>query len=108
MVLRPLEQTRSEWYPASNLAIYFEVSRDVLLDVGMDVRKPDYDSESPYSKKILITHRERICSYDETKTELDCTKGGAGKRDRYIRGPIKDDGEKVVTKSSYCAFAACH
>ncbi len=41
-----------------------------------------------------------------TKMELDCTKGGAGKRNRYIRGP-KDDGETIVTKSRCCASAAC-
>jgi hypothetical protein len=77
-----------------------------MLDAGMAVRNPDYDPQSPYSEKILITHPERICPYDETKMELDCTKGGAIKRDRYIRGP-KDDEETIVTKSSWCASAAC-
>ncbi len=38
---------------------------------------------------------------------MDCTKGGAGKRDRYIRDGDKDDGEVVVTKSDKYASAAC-
>ena len=77
-----------------------------MLDASVAVRNPDYDLEIPYSEEILITYSERICSYDETKMELDCTRGGAGKRDRYIRGP-EDDGETIVTKSSCCASAAC-
>ncbi len=72
---------------AENLATYFEVARDVMLDARVAARIPDYDPEIPYREQILITHPERICSYDETKMELDCTKGGAGRRDRYIRGP---------------------
>jgi hypothetical protein len=38
--------------------------------------------------------------------ELYSTKGGAGKRDRFVK-PIDDDGETVVTKSSIFASAAC-
>jgi hypothetical protein len=66
-VLRSLEQTRSELFTAENLAIYFDVARDVLLYDGVSTRNPDYDLEIPYSEEILIKHPERICSYDETK-----------------------------------------
>ena len=89
-----------------NLETYFEVARDVLLDAGVAVRNPNYDPSVPYSEEILITHPERIFSYDETKVELDCTKGGSRKRDRFVK-PIDNDGETVVTKSSSCASAAC-
>ena len=106
-VLRPLEQTRAEWYTPENLAYYFEVARDVLLDAGVAIRNPDYDPNIPYSEEIFIIHPERICSYDETKCELDCTRGGAGKKDRLVRAGAEDDGEAVVTKSSKCASAAC-
>ena len=106
-VLRPLEQTRAEWNTAENLEIYFDVARDVLLDAGVVVMNHAYDPSVPYSEEIIITRPERICSYDETtRVELDCTKGGAGKRDRAIRIPF-DDGETVVTKSDRCASAAC-
>jgi hypothetical protein len=69
-VLRPLGQTRREWFTPENLATYFEVVRVVMLDVGVDVRKPDYDPEIPYSEEILITHPERIRSYDEDGVRL--------------------------------------
>ena len=55
----------------------------------------------------MITHPERICSYDETKMELDCTKGGKGNGDRTVRAGATDDGTTVVTKSSKCASAVC-
>ena len=106
-VLRPLEQTRAEWYTPENLAAYFEVAADVLIDAGVAVRNADYEPDIPYSQAIFITHPERICSYDETKMELDCTRGGAGKKDRFVRAGVEDDGEAVVTKSSKCASAAC-
>jgi len=86
-VLRPLEQTPHEWFTEENLANYFEVAMDILLDVGVDVRNPDFDPNLPFSEKMCITYLERICSYDETKVELDCTKGGSGKRDHFVRGP---------------------
>ncbi len=73
------------------------MARDVLLNAGVAVINPGCDPLAPYSEEIIIIRPERICSYDETRVELDCTKGGAGKRDRGIRFPF-DDGETVVTK----------
>ena len=105
--LRPLEQTRAEWHTEENLAAYFDVARDVLLNAGVAELNPEYDPDVPYSEEIIITHPERICSYDETKMELDCTRGGSGKRDRFVRAGLEDDGESIVTKSSSCASAAC-
>ncbi len=72
--LRPLEQTRSEWYTAENLQIYFDVAKGVLLKAGVAVANPDFDPELPYSQEILIIKPGQICSFDETKVELDCTK----------------------------------
>ncbi len=77
--LRPLEQTRAEWYTAENLDTYFEVSKGVLLKAGVAEANPDYDPMVPHSQAILITNPGRICFFDETKIELDCTKGGKGK-----------------------------
>jgi len=105
-VLRPLEQTIAEWNTTENLDIYFHVAIDVLLDAGVVVMNPAYDPSAPYSEDIIITRPERVCSYDETRVELNCTKGGTGKRDRAIRIPF-DDGETVVTMSERCASAAC-
>ncbi len=79
----------------------------MLLDAGVDVRNPDYDPEIPYSEENIITRPDRICSYDETKMELDYTRGSAGYRDRFVRERLKDDGEVVVTKSSCSDLAAC-
>ena len=40
--------------------------------------------------------------------ELDCTRGGAGSRDRsLVRARPEDDGEAIVTKSSCSDSAAC-
>ncbi len=81
------------------------MSKGVLLKAGVTVFNPDFDSEGPYSQEILITHPERICSYDETKMELDCTKGGKGKYDTIVNSGPGDDGTVVVTKSDKCASA---
>jgi hypothetical protein len=105
-VLRPLEQARSEWYTVENMATYFEVARDVLFAAGVVVRNPNYNPLVPYSEELLIIRPWRILSYDETKMELDCTRGGAGSRDRFIRVD-NDDSETVVTKSSCSTSAAC-
>jgi len=83
-ILRPFEQTRKEWNTEENLQTYFEVAKGVLLDAGVAICNPEYDSTVLYSEELLITRPERICSYDETKVEMDCTKGGAGKRDRFM------------------------
>ncbi len=48
----------------------------------------DLDPNKPYSEEILITAPERICSYDETRMELDCTTAVNGKTNVVIRaGP---------------------
>ena len=103
-VLRPLEQTRHEWITLENLKTHFEMARDVLLDAGVAFRSPSYNQCVPYSIEILLPHLEWICSFDETTVELDCTKGGYKKRDRFVK-PIDDDGETVVRKTSRCASA---
>jgi hypothetical protein len=78
----------------------------VLLKAGVAVVSPDYDPNVPYSAEILITKPERIGSYDETKMELDCTRGGKDKKDRTLKAP-DDDGTTIVTKSDKCASACC-
>jgi hypothetical protein len=105
--LRPLEQTRDKWNTEENLELYFAVARDLLLDAGVAIINPDFDPTIPYSQEILIIHPERICSYDETKMELDCTRAGRGNTDRTIRDTNKDDGTTLVTKSSKCGTAVC-
>ncbi len=82
-VLRPLEQARKDWYTVENLTTYFEVAKDMLLGARVVVRNPNYNPLVPYSKELLITDPGRILSYDETKMDLDCTRGGAGSRDRF-------------------------
>jgi hypothetical protein len=79
----------------------------VFLSAGVAVVNPEYDPELPYSQKILITKPERICSLDESKMKLDCTRGGLGKKYQTIRDGPDDDGATVVTKSDKCASAVC-
>ncbi len=79
----------------------------MLLKAGVAVLNPDFDPVVPYSQEILITHPERIWSYDETKMELDCTKGGKGKSDAIVTSGSGDDNIVVVTKSNKCASAVC-
>ncbi len=71
----------------------------LILKAGVAVLNPDFDPAVPYSQEILITRPERICSYDETKMELDCTKGGKGKSGRCPTTGPGDDGTVVVAKS---------
>ena len=52
--LRPLEQTRAEWYTAENHDKYFEVSKGLLLKAGVAIVNPDYDPMVPHSQAILI------------------------------------------------------
>ena len=86
--LRPLEETRATWYTDSNLEKSFKVAKDVVLKAGVAVLNEDFDPNKPYSEEILITAPKRICSYDETRMELDCTSGANGKTDMVIRaGP---------------------
>lgn len=105
--MRPLEMTRAEWFTAENLEKYYRVAKDLLVDAGVAEINPHYDPNLEYSEEIVITHPERICSYDETKVELDCTSGGKGKTDTFIRDGRTDDGTGVVTKTGKCASAAC-
>lgn len=105
--VRPLEMTRAEWFTSDNLKQYFEVAAQVLIDAGVAVANRRYEAGTPYSEPIVIIHPERICSYDETRLELDCTKGGKGKVDRIVRGGMDDDGSCLATKSSNTATTAC-
>ncbi len=38
-----------------NLATYFEVAKDVLLDAGVADLNPNYDPAFPYSEENIIT-----------------------------------------------------
>jgi hypothetical protein len=104
--LRPLGQTRANWYTPEYLKTYFEVAKGVLLKAGVTVLSPEFDPEKPYSEELIITKPERICSYDETRVELDCTKEGKGKKERTLRVP-DDDCTMVVTKYDKCTSAVC-
>ena len=104
--LRPLEQTRADWYTPENLKTYFDVAKGVLIKAGVAVLNPDFDPEKPYSEELIITKPGQIGSYDETRVELDCTRGGKGKKDRTLRVQ-NDDGTTVVTKSDKSASAVC-
>jgi hypothetical protein len=105
--LRPLEMARHEWLTEQSLADYYKVAKGVLLKAGVARVNPDFQPDVPYSQEILITHPERIIGYDETKLELECTKGGKGKEDMIVRVCHADDGEGVVAKTTSCASATC-
>lgn len=105
--VRPLEMTRAEWFTSDNLKQYFEVAAQVLIDAGVVVANRRYEAGTPYSEPLVIIHPKRICSYDETRVELDCTKGGKGKVDRIVRGGMDDDGSCLATKSNNTATTAC-
>ena len=47
--MRPLELTRKAWYTKYNLADYFEVVKDTLLNAGDVVINLDYDPIEVYS-----------------------------------------------------------
>jgi len=102
-----LEDRRAYWFTEANLSRYFEVARDVLINAGVAEVDPDYDPNVPFSHELIITAPERICYYDETKMELDCTKAGKGKIDRTIRDDTEDDNTAVVTKSDTCGVSVC-
>lgn len=104
---RPLEMTRAQWLTEENLEEYYKVAADILVQAGVAVRNPDYDPAVPRSQPVNIIHPERIFSFDETRMELDSTKGGKRKSDHIVRDGHEDRGEGLVTKSSATATAAC-
>ena len=89
------------------MQIYFDVSKGVLLKAGVAVLNLDFNLELPYSQDITITHPERICCYEETKMEIDCTRGRNGRKGLIKRWGPGDDITTVVTKSDKCASAVC-
>jgi len=105
--MRPLELTREAWYTENNLADYFDVSKDVLLNAGDAIINPNYDHTEVFSQEILIPHPERVCSYDETRLELDYTTHGKIKGDRYINTGENENGEVIVSRNSKTASAVC-
>jgi hypothetical protein len=105
--LRPLEDRRVDWFTDANLVRYFEVARDVLINAGVSKFNPDYDPDEPFSQEIIITAPERLCSFDETKMELDCTKAGKGNTNRTIKAGVNDDNTVIVTKCDKCGSAIC-
>jgi hypothetical protein len=78
----------------------------VLLKASVVVLNEDFDPNTPYSKKILIIAHERICSYDETRMEWDCTRATNGKTDMGIKAG-QEDGTSAVKKSSTSDSAFC-
>ena len=58
------------------------IARDVLLNACVAMPNSDFNPALAYSLEIIITHLERICSYDETRMEMNCTK--AGGKDKTI------------------------
>ena len=99
----PLEMTRAEWLTPDNLKVYYETAEGVLLKAGVAERNQHYDPKDPYSQSIIITHPERIASFDETRVELDQTHATKAKMDRSIRAGKDDRGEQLATKSSATA-----
>ena len=79
------------------------MARDVLIKAGVDVPNPTFDPDVPYSEEFLIVAAKRICSYDETRVEMDCTDPSKGASGRIVRASSKDNGISIVAKSSKSA-----
>ena len=105
--LMPLEDPRANWFTDENLTTYFEVARDVFINAGVARLNPDYDPNEPFSQEIMITAPKRLCSYDERKMELNCTKASKGNIDRTIGNDPEDDNTAIVTKSHKCGSDVC-
>ena len=105
--VRPLEMTRAEWFTEDNLRTYYDVAAGVLTIAGVAEPNTSFNPNLPYSEQLIITHPERIVSFDESKLEVDGTRGGKGKTDRITRVGIEDDGECTVPKSDKVATATC-
>ncbi len=103
--MKPLELTRKECHTKENLNAYFETAKDVLVSAGVTKVNPDFDPDMLYYEAIIITHPERIGSYDETKVEMVCTK--AGSKDKTIMTSKDNKATIIVTKSSKTASAVC-
>ena len=78
--LRPLEMARHQWFTEANLITYYDIAGGVLVNAGVAHVNPDYDPNAPFSMEYIIDHPQRIASFDETRVEMDCTKGGEGQQ----------------------------
>ena len=85
---RPLEIDRARWCTAANIRDWYTMLATALVDAGVAIVNPDYDAsadpESRAGQPIIITHPDRIFSFDESRVEMDMTKASKAKQERTL------------------------
>jgi hypothetical protein len=102
---RPLEIDRARWATAMNILDWYKMLATALVCAGVAKWNPDFvegnDPDSRAGQPIIITHPERIFSFDESRVELDMTKASKAKQERTIVDitvPREERGETLAAK----------
>ena len=101
---RPLEIDRARWATAEHIQEWYDLVADALVDAGIAVRNPAYDSADPKSEAIFIVHPERLLSFDESRLELDMTSGSKANAERIVVDKREDRetrGETLAHKGGF-------
>ena len=59
--------TRAQWATPENALKHYEVLADLLVELGIAARVPDFDPDEPYAEELKILKPGRILSMDETR-----------------------------------------
>ena len=84
--IRPLEMTRAQWATPENALKHYEVLRDLLLELGIAAKVPEFNPDVPYAEELKILKPGRIFSMDETRLTNDTTDSNKSKANRSILG----------------------
>jgi len=81
---KPIEIDRAKWLTSTNMKAYYNVFENVCIKAGVGKRMAD--------GRFIITHPERIMSFDETSVTNDMTAGKKGKGQRTVTAGAEDKG----------------
>ena len=96
--IRPLEITRAQWATPSNILRHYEMLADMLVQLNIAVRNPDFDPTVPLSEPVKIVKPGRLGSMDESRLLNDSTEVGKKKDNRILMGQEGNSGKVLVNK----------
>ena len=83
-----LEVDRARWCTAANVGAWYDMIAEALVELGVACKNPDFDKDADPNthagQPVFITKPSRILSFDETRVELDMTKGSKAKKERTL------------------------
>ena len=77
---------------------HYSMLADMLVELSLAVRNPQFDPAVEYSEAVKITKPERLFSMDETRLTNDTTEKNKSKANRSLVGAHSDRREVIVNK----------